>query len=273
MNIFNFIEKIGEVKINNSQNQSRRESLFNFGSIGKDLALAAIPVAILAAIPKSGNAKTSSAITDVLNFALTLEFLESSFYTQGVASGVIPAVDLAIFNQIKKHEASHVAFLQSTITTLGGTPVTSPTFDFTAMGAFNPFNVYADFLALAQAFEDTGVRAYKGQAGNLISNNDVLTAALQIHSVEARHASEVRRLRNKNGFDATAKGWITGNSRGTLPAATQAVYDGAISESNTVQGGVDITTLTTFSVGSITEAFDEPLTDTETLAIANLFIV
>jgi hypothetical protein len=53
---------------------------------------------------------------------------------------------------------------------------------------------YAQFLALAQAFEDTGVRAYKGQAANLIST-DLLTAALQIH-VEARHASEVRRLRD-----------------------------------------------------------------------------
>jgi rubrerythrin len=52
-------------------------------------------------------------------------------------------------------------------------------------------------LALAQAFEDTGVRAYKGQAANLMSKPDLLTAALQIHSVEARHASEVRRLRGQ----------------------------------------------------------------------------
>jgi hypothetical protein len=48
---------------------------------------------------------------------------------------------------------------------------------------------------LAQAFEDTGVRAYKGQAGNVMSNKTVLQAALQIHSVEARHASQVRRMR------------------------------------------------------------------------------
>jgi hypothetical protein len=70
-----------------------------------------------------------------------------------------------------------------------------PTFDFTVGGAFDPFNNYTQFLALSQAFEDTGVRAYKGQATNLISTPDLLTAALQIHSVEARHASEVRRLR------------------------------------------------------------------------------
>jgi len=273
MSIFQIIQKLGEGKNTNSQGQSRRESLSNLGKIGKDLAMAAVPLTIFATLPKTSHAKSASIISDALNFALTLEYLEASFYTQGVASGVIPAADLAIFTQIKKHEISHVAFLQSTITSLGETPVTSPTFDFTAMGAFSPFSVYEEFLALSQAFEDTGVRAYKGQAGNLISNNGVLTAALQIHSVEARHASEVRRLRSKNGFDTGNKGWITGNSRGTLPAATQAVYDGATPEGNTIQGGVDITTITTFSVGAISEAFDEPLTDTETLAIASLFII
>lgn len=260
MNIFSIIEKIGSMKTDVSGMASK-------------IATVAVPATILSATPGLNFARSTSTITDVLNFALTLEFLESSYYTQGVASGVIPGADIAIFNQIKKHEGDHVTLLQNSITALGGTPVSSPTFDFTANGAFDPFNVYADFLALSQAFEDTGVRAYKGQAGNLISNNDVLTAALSIHSVEARHASQVRRLRNKNGFDASAKGWITGNSRGTLPAATQAVYDGATSEANITQGGVDVSTITTLPLASIQEAFDEPLTDSETLAIASLFIV
>ena len=81
---------------------------------------------------------------------------------------------------------------------------------------------------MAQAFEDTGVRAYKGQAANLITTPDLLTAALQIHSVEARHASEVRRLRG-------LKGWISNDERGAgMPAATQAVYAG---EGVTMQAG------------------------------------
>ena len=77
----------------------------------------------------------------------------------------------------------------------GGTPVAEPTFDFSGgkgsgNGPFaNAFNDYSLFLAVAQTLEDTGVRAYKGQAGNLISSDDVLTAALRIHSVEARHAA------------------------------------------------------------------------------------
>lgn len=271
MSIFSIIEKFGDVNENNSQGLSRRESLFNLGSIGKDLAMAAVPLSILGIIPKmtSANTLASKSVLEVLNFALTLEYLESSFYKEGVDSGVIPAADKAIFDQIKKHEFSHVAFLQAAITSLGGKPVTSPTFDFTVKGTFKPFSVYEQFLALSQAFEDTGVRAYKGQAGNLMSNHAVLTAALQIHSVEARHASEVRRLRNKNGFDASAKGWITDNSRGTLPAATQASYDG---EDNTVQGGVNVKTITTFPMSAVTEAFDEPLTFDAVLAIATLFI-
>ncbi|HAH25599.1 MAG TPA: hypothetical protein DCL77_17885 [Prolixibacteraceae bacterium] len=269
MNIYSILEKIGDLNTEGSP-KTRRESLFGLGSVGKSVAMAAVPVSILAAIPSVGKAANNQSITDVLNFALTLEYLEAEFYKTGLSSNVIPSEDKTIFTQISKHEDSHVAFLTTTIKALGGTPVTSPKFDFTANGAFKPFSAYGDFLALSQGFEDTGVRAYKGQAGNLISNNDVLTAALQIHSVEARHASEVRRLRMKNGMDKENKGWITGASRGTLPAPTQAIYDG---EDNVTQGGVDVKTITKFSVDAITEAFDEPLTDTQTLAIAGLFIV
>jgi len=270
MNIYNILEKIGDLNSESSP-KSRRESIFGLGSVGKSIALAAVPFSILATIPAVGKAGNTKSITDVLNFALTLEYLEYEYYDMGVKeSSLIPEEDRAIFEQIRKHEDAHVKFLTATIKALGGTPVTSPKFDFTAGGAFKPFSAYGDFLALSQGFEDTGVRAYKGQAGNLISNNDVLTAALQIHSVEARHASEVRRLRMKNGMDPMNKGWITGSSRGTLPAPTQAIYDG---EDNVTQGGVDIKTITTYSVDAITEAFDEALTSEQTLAIASLFIV
>lgn len=270
MNIYSILEKIGDLNTESSP-KTRRESLFGLGSIGKSVAMASVPVSILASMPVMGQTGNTKSITDVLNFALTLEYLEYEFYDMGVKkSALIPDADRVIFEQIRKHEDAHVKFLTATINALGGTPVAKPTFDFTAGGAFDPFNVYAQFLALSQGFEDTGVRAYKGQAGNLMSNNDVLTAALQIHSVEARHASQVRRLRMKNGLDDDNKGWITGASRGTLPEPTQAIYNG---EDNFIQGGVDLKTLNNASIASITEAFDEPLTDTQTLAIASLFIM
>ncbi|MGI8787878.1 MAG: ferritin-like domain-containing protein [Pyrinomonadaceae bacterium] len=205
--------------------------------------------------------KLPGKIVDVLNFALTLEYLEDEFYRTAVgSSGLIPRDTRSVFEQISKHETAHVALLKSV---LGSKAAQKPNFDFTAGGAFGDvFRNYQTFLAVSQALEDTGVRAYKGQAGNLKDNAKILTTALQIHSVEARHAAEVRRLRGE-------KGWITGDSRGTLPAATDPVYFG---EGKTSQGGVVLETVTKLPASSISEAFDEPLSKDQVLAIAGLFI-
>lgn len=197
--------------------------------------------------------------TEILNFALTLEYLEKEFYQIGMdTDGLITGDDRDVFGLILRHEDEHVNFL---LTALGDDAVEKPEFDFTAGGAFDTFNNYQTFLLLSQGFEDTGVRAYKGQAGALIDNNALLEYALQIHSIEARHASKVRRMRNE-------KGWITGNGDEGSPIA--AVYAG---EANTIQGGVDLSVaLPQYSKASITEAFDEPLTMQEVYAIAALFI-
>lgn len=275
MNILKFIESFTDENLMNSKG-SRRESLGQFGTLGKNLALASIPFGLAAMSSKSYAADitaTPSTPIGALQLALTLEYLEDEFYQMGLQSGVIPASenggrDLKVFQQIAQHESAHVAYL---IAGLGGTGSTNfvpkPTFDFTGgqgvsgAGIFDPFNDYQQFLALAQAFEDTGVRAYKGQAGNLISQPDLLTAALQIHSVEARHASEVRRLRGQ-------KGWIIGNDSGGLPAEAQASYNG---EENTMQAGYNTASL--FGTNAGTESFDEPLTTQQVVTIANLFIV
>lgn len=102
---------------------------------------------------------------------------------------------------------------------LGASAVAKPTFDVTAGGTLDPFNDYPTFLVLSQGVEDTGVRAYKGQAAALMSDNALLTTALRTHSVEALHVSEVRRLRGQ-------KGWITGNTTDPDAAAIAAVYAG-----------------------------------------------
>jgi hypothetical protein len=236
------------------------------------LALASVPIA-LAALATDAFAASAlpQDIVDVLNFALTLEYLESSFYNAGVGtSGLIPASDVAVFQQIQKHENAHVAYLSAA---LGSAAVAKPTFDFTAGGMFaDVFSNYATFQAVSQAFEDTGVRAYKGQAANLMSQPDILTAALQIHSVEARHAAEVRRLR---GLD----GWINGKI-GNLPTAVNAAVYGPgnppadfPAEDNTVQGGVNLMSITNYGADPLSAAFDEPLDKATVLAIAGPFIV
>jgi len=279
MNILKFIESFTNDDLMLSKG-SRRDSFTQFGSIGKGLALASVPFGLSAlaggkAFAANGQAVAADTPIGALQLALTLEYLENEYYAMGLASGVIPLSENAgrdrkVFEQIAAHEADHVAFL---IAGLGGTAsanfVAKPNFDFTVGGAFDPFNDYPTFLALAQAFEDTGVRAYKGQAGNLITTPDLLTAALQIHSVEARHASEVRRLRGQ-------KGWIVGKDRGGLPSQAQAVYDG---EENTTQAGFNAASVSNGSAGPAipssagSEAFDEPMSGATAVAIASLFIV
>jgi rubrerythrin len=223
----------------------------------------------LGALARDVYGQAPSDVLDVLQFALLLEYLELDFYTRGVAAkGLIPASDITVFTTIRDHEDAHVTALKAMITAMGATPNAKPTFDYTAHGSVPDFNFgatqYATFTTLAQAFEDTGVRAYKGQAGRLVNDKAALTAALTIHSVEARHASEVRRLRGK-------KGWITGNSRDDLPAFTQPIYDG---EDNTTQGGVSLATIAANFGGSASasEAFDEPLTMQQVTDIVTLFI-
>ena len=114
------------------------------------------------------------------------------------------------------------------------------------------------FLALAQAFEDLGVRAYKGGAAALMSNKTLLTAALNIHSVEARHAAYWRTVRGE-------KAWIT-LAQTTVPGAGSGVYGKSgnpvasfPSESNISQGGVAAGFSSVTSPALISEAFDEPL--------------
>ena len=270
MNILKFLDDISNKELLETKG-SRRDSLNQIKNAGKNLALASIPFA-LAATSKKTSAATmsmSSAMfqaspTDILNFALTLEYLERDFYQMGMdTTGLIPDKDKVVFAQILKHEVSHVNFLASA---LGDDAIDKPNFDFTgAPGglSLDTFNDYPTFLALSQGFEDTGVRAYKGQAGALIDNDVLLEYALQIHSVEARHASQVRRIRGE-------KGWISFNNN-TLPATFSGIYAG---EQNTIQGGVNLSGMFNDLGGdaAVTEAFDEPLTMAEVNAIASVFI-
>ena len=238
-------------------------------SVAAALALGSIPIA-LGALARDVYGQAPADVLDVLQFALLLEHLEADFYTRGIAAaGLVPQADVTAFTTIRNHEQAHVSALQALISGRGATPTPKPNFDFTAKGAVpNPFAAanYAVFQQLAMAFEDTGVRAYKGQAGRLINDKAVLTAALTIHSVEARHAAKVRRMRAK-------KAWITGNSRDDLPAFTQPIYNG---EDNTRHGAAqtDIAALGTNNGGTagVTEAFDEPLTKEQVTAIVTPFL-
>jgi hypothetical protein len=119
----------------------------------------------------------------ILNYALTLEYLEAAFYTEAVRKGALNG-ELALFARVAGgHERAHVAALKQV---LGRRAVRRPRFDFRGTTESR-----SKFRATAIALEDTGVSAYAGQAPR-VKADAVLEAALAIHTVEARHAAWIR---------------------------------------------------------------------------------
>ena len=132
---------------------------------------------------------------DILNFALTLEYLEAAFYDQALRKVSLSGDVKSLATTIRDNENEHVTALIGTIKKLGGKPVAAPGVDFG-----NAFKNQKSFLRLAQTFEDTGVSAYNG-AAPAIESDEVLAAAGSIVQIEARHAAAIRLL---NGRQPTA---------------------------------------------------------------------
>ena len=281
------------------------------------LAIGSVPIALGVLSKDLYGQAPSATIKNVLDFALALEIFENEFYkavlgrsasaAQNNAFAAVRALAATVpgavntLDQIQKHEVSHVATLQAA----GATNVfglTEASFDFTgARGAGNgPFaKATTDLpflLEVAQGAEDTGVRAYKGQAGNLMTSPGTLEAALRIHSVEARHASRIRRMRRaaanapssvrwsgtvRGGGAAAAGATDAGPNAAAVTAAFDKIYGAganstnAPSESNTTHAGVDVTMLANanFGLEAAQEAFDEPLDRADVVAIVQGFFI
>jgi len=129
---------------------------------------------------------------DILNYALTLEYLEAEFYTRGVAQVKgLSGEEMKLVKEIRDNEKEHVKALAATVEKLGGKPVKKPSLDFGGAYANR-----ASFLMTANVLEDAGVSAYNG-AAPLIDSVDVLGAAGGIVQIEARHAALIRLARSK----------------------------------------------------------------------------
>ena len=137
-------------------------------------------------------AQGSGGDLDILNFALTLEFLEGAFYTMAVKDVKGLTGDAKeVATTLRDNELEHVDALTATIKDLGGEPVKAPGVDFG-----DAFSSQDTFLELAQTFEDLGVGAYNG-AGPMIESTDVLAAAGSIVQIEGRHAGVIRFVRGE----------------------------------------------------------------------------
>ena len=149
---------------------------------------------VLPSIASAGVAKSDVAI---LNFALTLEYLEAAFYSEAVEKGRFSGTLGKFASVVRGHEAAHVAFLKSA---LGRAAVKKPTFNFK-----DTTTDEAKFKATAQVLEDTGVAAYLGQVGN-IKSKKILGAAGAILPIEARHAGWIRDINGVSGAPRAFEG-------------------------------------------------------------------
>jgi hypothetical protein len=160
-----------------------RADLFRKAAIGGGTFLAG--GLLIGGLPKMAfGAPSAKQDGQILNFALLLEYLESSFYVEAVQSAGLTGEALTFATTVRDHELAHVAFLQKV---LGSAAIAKPAFDFKGTTG-DP----AKFIATAVVLEDTGVAAYDGQGANL--TKATLAAAATIVSVEARHAAWARRL-------------------------------------------------------------------------------
>ncbi len=178
---------------------SRRNLLGKSALIGGGAALALTAFPSIRASAQSDGLMADPYFEDdginILNYALTLEHLEATFYRE--ALDMFTADDFAggqvvydLLVQIGDHEAAHVEALTATINDLGGTPVEEASYDF----GYSDAN---SFLAVAVALENVGVSAYAGAAPSVaVLAPSLVATALGIHSVEARHASFVGALIN-----------------------------------------------------------------------------
>ena len=188
--------ELAAVQIEADDGDLTRSEVILKGALAAGAVYGALPVG-----PYGRRALAASGGGDVgiLNFALTLEYLEAKFYEE--AKGRVRANGelMSLIDLLAKDEQQHVEALAGTVKKLGGKPVAEPKFNF-------EYDDTASFLKLAQTFEDTGVSAYNG-AAPLIKSKDLLATAGGIVKDEARHAGAVLLLAGElpapAAFDAT----------------------------------------------------------------------
>jgi len=161
----------------------RKAALGGGAMVGGGVLLSGFPAIASAGVPSPRQD------IKILNYAYLLELLEAAFYNRAVKNGILTGEVLATTKIVQAHENTHVKTLR---TLLGKDARTIPKFDFG--NTVQDPNV---FLDTAVVLEDTGVKAYSGQATRIFGKT-VVKAAVSILTVEARHAAQFRQLNGQN---------------------------------------------------------------------------
>ncbi len=185
---------------------TRLQFLHRAGRVAGASALGGLGAGLLPEAAQARSRRTHASDVAILNFALTLEYLQAAFYTQAERVGSLHGALAGQATVVGAHERAHVAAFRAV---LSSKAVKEPAFDFRGVT-----DHAASFRATAVAFEDLAVAAYKEQLPKLESPA-YLATAISIHSVEARHAAWIRRL------------------AGIVPAAN--AFDDPINDAKTVQ--------------------------------------
>jgi len=248
-------------------NHERRRMIGLLGAAGAAAGLAAITGcdgSSMVTLPT-----ITPSVVDVLNFALNLEYLEASFYLYATTGNGLSSTDmgtgagavsggamvpltgivLTAAQQLATDEREHVEFLRTTISAVGGIPVSMPNINLAANGAVT---TQAQFLAASRQFENVGISAYAGGAQFLTTSTTALTYAAQILDTEGQHAGLVRQLCVAMGVTSaavdsldnpptSAKYFDTGSTTGLAPVRTpsqvmQILY-AAAGQTGVSQGG------------------------------------
>ena len=176
-------EAVAEAIAGIEEEKSTRFGLFK--TVGAFAGAAGAATLLKPGVASARNGGSKQNDIKILNYALTLEYLEAAFYAEALRVGGYSGAVGRFASVVASHEATHVATLKGV---LGAKAVKSPNFDFKGTT-----RKWSTFLRTAKVLEDTGVAAYQGQAP-LIHQNAVLAPAGAILAVEARHASWVRDL-------------------------------------------------------------------------------
>jgi len=322
MNLFKLISDLEQADPEFLDRINPRRRVFQYlGNAGQKVTAAAVP-AILASFFNRAYGQSGTlpdAVRKVLTLALQLEYLEYHFYNTALGiNGLIPSSETTGVTTIRNDEAGHISALRGVLGSAAPAAYLVTDYDYSGGGgtgtgpmasALVPNGAGnangALFFAAGQAFSDVGQRAYKGGAPtlNTSSTKDILEAALNIHSVEARHNSHFRTVRRAivantlgsagaqavSPYNDAPKSWISlidnGGPiapNGSKPAsavygpgspATGAPDASYPAEDNVSQAGTPLTGLNTaYTAIAVSEAFDEPLDPATVKSIARPFV-